>query len=209
MQLSIIKRDAKRWNKNVYFKIINSTQELIDYINKGDKTIDRNNLKIEAIKIFSHGLPSILDFGLDGKNEKTQQFTFEDVKKISQDVFLPNAEIYSYACRTGNLDGKTEGSLAQVISNHLNVTTYAYLRRSNYTSTWLDGNDKNYTKDYITIDDENVSNPLNLRDWIRKGWDEALWNINGAYLAPTVGNSPKELESGMFMFKKDQKPQKQ
>lgn len=64
LQLSIIKRDARKWNKDLYFKQINSVNDLIAYINNGDTTVDRSKLKISTIKIFSHGLPSILDFGL-------------------------------------------------------------------------------------------------------------------------------------------------
>lgn len=51
-------------------KRINSVTELIDYINIGDATVNRSRLKISTIKIFSHGLPSILDFWLDGIMKK-------------------------------------------------------------------------------------------------------------------------------------------
>lgn len=89
------------------------------------------------------------------------------------------------------------------------MENYAYLKRSNYTATWLDGGDKEYTASYITIEDEEVSSPTNPRDWFREGWDEALWNSNGAYLPPTSGTTPSGiLEGGLFVFQKDEIPKK-
>ncbi|MEA1850767.1 MULTISPECIES: hypothetical protein [unclassified Chryseobacterium] len=226
MQLSIIKRDAKKWNVNLYMKQINSVTELVDYINRGDATVNRSRIKISTIKIFSHGLPSILDFGLDGDNEENQRFTVEHVTKLKKESFTSNPEIYSYACRTGNSDGrvvtlnpsykydsesiklvKPENSLAQKLSENLGAKVFAYLRRSNYTPTWLDGGKKEYKSKYITIEDENVSNPLNPKDWFRKGWDEALWNSDGAFLPPKSGDSPGGLlQGGIFIFEKNKEP---
>ena len=232
MELSIIKRDAKKWNNTVYFKPINSVTDLINYINNGDATINRQDLKIGKIIIFAHGLPSVLDFGLDGKNEASQKFKIEHVKKLKKESFTKHPIIYSYACRTGNSDDrlrahagsyeydsesiklvKPEESLAQKLADHLNAIVYAFLRRSNYTSTWLDGGDQSYTKNYITIEDEDISNPLNPMDWYRKlnrkGWDQALWNTSGAYMAPTSGKTPGGLlEEGMFIFEKGKKARK-
>ncbi|MTH16639.1 hypothetical protein [Flavobacterium sp. LC2016-01] len=229
MELSIIKRDARNWNKTLYFKKINSIKELLDYINKGDATVKRSDVKIGVMKIFSHGLPSILDFGLDGKNSSTQQFGIDNVTSLVKDSFTLNPIIYSYACRTGNSDNrivtlnpsykydaeeiklvKPKESLAQKLSDHLDASVYAYLRRSNYNPTWLDGGDLEYKKKYITIEDEEVSNPLNPKDWFRKGWDEALWNSNGAFTLPRSGDSPGGLlQSGIFLFEKDKEPSKQ
>ncbi len=226
MELSIIKRDAKRWNKNVYFKMLNTTQDLIDYINNGDATVQRSNKKIGILKIFAHGLPSIFDFGLDGENEEQQRFTIYDVHKLQNTSFAKYPIIYSYACRTGNSDisvqaampnykynsnweqkVKPKESLAQVLSNQIEGKVYAFLKRTNYTSTWLDGGNQSYKKDYITIEDEVISNPLNPVDWFRNTWDEALWNLQGAYLPPKVGATPGgELPSKMYVFQKDKEP---
>jgi hypothetical protein len=228
MQLSIIKRDAKKWNTDLYFKKINSVSELITYINNGDATVARSRTKISTIKIFSHGLPSVLDFGLDGDNEDSQRFKIQHVSQLKKEVFTERPEIYSYACRTGNSDGravtlnpsykydtksinlvKPNESLAQKLADHLNAKVYAFLRRSNYTPTWLDKGNKDYKSKYMTIEDENVSNPLNPKDWFRKGWDEALWNPDGAFLLPKSGESPSGLlQSGMFVFEKDKKETK-
>lgn len=228
MQLSIIKRDAKKWNANLYFKKITNISQLIEYINNGDATVNRGKTKVSTLKIFSHGLPSVLDFGLDGDNEEFQRFKIQHVSQLKKESFTLKPEIFSYACRTGNSDArlvayrngyeydaesiklvKPEESLAQKLAEHLDAKVYAYLKRSNYTSSWLDGGDKRYTKNYLTIEDENVSNPLYYKDWFRKGWDEALWNPFGAYLPPTSGKTPGGvLEEGMFVFEKNINPRK-
>ncbi|CAA7386998.1 hypothetical protein [Chryseobacterium fistulae] len=234
MQLSIIKRDAKKLNKDIYFKPIHTVSELINYINNGDKTINRSKQKISVIKIFSHGLPSVLDFGLDGKNEEAQRFKLSHVTQLNKESFMEHPVIYSYACRTGNSDGrvvtanpgykydsetiklvKPEESLAQKLSEHLEAKVYAFLRRSNYTSTWMDGGNKEYKSKYMTIEDDEVSSPFNPKDWYRatlgdSRWDESLWNPDGAFLLPTSGKSPSGLlENGMFIFEKGKTPVKQ
>ena len=224
LQLSTIEKDSKKMNSLTNFKKINTVTSLINYINSGDSVITRDKVKIGTIKIFSHGLPSILDFGLDGKNENSQRFQISQVAKLKVESFIKNPEIYSYACRTGNSDSnwmntsydsknwstvvKPEESLAQKLSDHLDAKVYAFIRRSNYTSTWLDKGDENYKRKYITIEDEEVSNPLNPKDWLRTGWDDSLWNPDGAYAKPTVGNTPTGLPSEMYKFEKDKAPNK-
>lgn len=95
---------------------------------------------------------------MDGKNEASQRFKIEHVSQLKKESFSSRPFIYSYACRTGNSDNrvvtlregykydsetiklvKPQESLAQVLANHLDATVYAYLKRSNYTSSWLDG----------------------------------------------------------------------
>jgi len=219
MQLSIIKRDAKEWNKTVYFKQINSTIELIDYINNGDNTINRQMQKIGTIKIFAHGKPNSIEFGLKGRNEDKQRFTKEDVEKLSKESFTDVPIIYSYACRTGNSDTsefyndknwmtlvRPKDSLAQKFSEHLNATVYAYLRRTNYQPTWDERGDIRYQNGYLTIKKDRL---INIGKLIvnHKNWDEALWNINGAYKLPKAGNSPRgELPASIYIFRKGKEP---
>jgi hypothetical protein len=74
MSLKIIERDAKILNPKLNFKRINSTDELINHINNGDKNRDRNIFKIGIMKIFAHGYPLSLEFGLDGANAIKQKF---------------------------------------------------------------------------------------------------------------------------------------
>ncbi len=110
---------------------------------------------------------------------------------------------------------KPEEILAQKLADYLDAKVHAYLRRSNYTSTWKDGGNKEYKSKYMTIEDEEVSSPINPKDWYRatlgdSKWDESLWNPNGAFLSPTSGDSPAGLlESGMYIFEKGKNPVKQ
>ncbi|MEO8234259.1 MAG: hypothetical protein ABI549_02490 [Flavobacterium sp.] len=228
LELSTIEKDSKKINSLVNFKKINSITQLISYINNGEGSNTRDKVKVGIVKIFSHGLPSILDFGLDGSNSKSQRFEISHIAKLKVDSFTKKAEIYSYACRTGNADDrlvaysdnyeyeqdwvkivKPEESLAQKLSDHLDARVHAFLRRSNYTSTWVEGGDESYKKKYITIEDEEVSNPINPKDWFRKGWDDALWNPEGGYSKPASGKTPGGLlPSGMYVFEKGKKPSK-
>ena len=223
MQRSIVKRDAKSHNRAVYFKLINSTAELIQYINRGDATISRDILKIGTIKIFSHGLPSILDFGLDGSNSNSQQFGLQHVLQLEVDAFVKSPVIESFACRTGNTSYSEmfvaddwersvnmKQSLAQKLSDHLDATVFAFLRRSNYEPTWVEGNDASYNKKYITITDESTNGAIKAIKDIFRGYrntfDESLWNVDGAYNVPRAGNSPRGLPANMYIFKKGKDP---
>jgi len=224
-ELKVIEKSAKKHYSEVNFVKINSVKELINYINNGNKKIGRETIKIKTIKIFAHGLASVLDFGLDGNNRQSQQFKISHVSQLKKDIFSKDAKLYSYACRTGNADTrpivsvnpmykyddnwlelvKPSKSLAQKLADHLNVTVYAYLKRSLYTSTWNDKGDEKYQKDYKEIDDESINGWGNLKKWVFD-WDEALWHPNGAYAPPTTGETPYGLPSGMYIFKKGVKP---
>ena len=222
MQLSIVKHDAKSHNRAVYFKFINSTAELIQYINRGDATISRDVLKIGTIKIFSHGLPSILDFGLDGVNNSSQRFGVQHVSQLQLDAFIKKPVIESFACRTGNSSSgefflsnwqdeiQMKRSLAQKLSDYLDAKVIAYLRRSNYETTWVEGHDAAYNKKYMTITDESTDGVVKaIKDILRGSrntFDEALWNSDGAYNLPRAGSTPKGLPADMYVFEKGKDP---
>ncbi|MDD2369933.1 MAG: hypothetical protein PHQ90_11565 [Sulfuricurvum sp.] len=225
LSLDIIKRDAKSWNPTIYFKKINSTAELIKYINEGDATVKRSTTKIETVKIFSHGYPSNLVFGLDGKNGDIQQFGIGDVPKLKLSSFVTtDPSIYSYACRTGNLgllsaisyddttwreEVKPQNSLAQKLANHLDAKVYAYITRSDYNPTWKDdGDTSGYKATRMTIENEKINATakqtfkiLTMRQ--RNNWDEMIWNTKGAYKPPIGGTTPSGLPTGLFLFQKD------
>jgi LysM repeat protein len=230
-ELTQVEESAISHNPNVNFIKINSTTELIKHINVGTSKITRTSpnsenhiVKIKTIKIFAHGLASTFDFGLDGSNRESQQFKINHVAELKLESFMPNPEIYSYACRTGNADtrliastpGYTYGSdwlevsqpnksLAQKLSDHLDAKVHAYLKRSFYTSTWDDGGDEDFKQNYEQIEDESLNEDLWRPDrWNQ--WDEALWNDAGAYASPTIGNTPKGLPKTMYIFEKNQIP---
>lgn len=233
LSLDIIKRDAKSWNPTLYFKKINSTSELIKYINEGDSTVNRTIIKVDTIKIFSHGYPLSLEFGLDGSNESSQSFGIDDITKLQINAFKTNPSIYSYACRTGNSDTrpeasiatrfytytydhedlkfvKPENSLAQKLSDHIDAKVFAFIRRSEYGPTWNDLKDTSgYGKTRMTIESEDanglgsVLNPKNFGQ--RNHYDEILWNPKGALKPPTSGDSPRGLPKGIYLFEKNKR----
>jgi len=199
---------------------INAVSDLIKYLNEGEKELNRlepnskgHIVKIGLIKIFAHGLPSIFDFGLDGANQSSQRFNISDVVKLKKESFK-DADIYSYACRTGNVSydeifnedwsakAKPEESLAQKLADYLGVKVYGYIKRSNYASTWNDGGDESYKKDYEEIEDKSVTGRL-YKPW---DWDETLWHDNGAYKAPKNGSTPVGLPDKLYKFEKGKAP---
>ncbi|MCG8894616.1 hypothetical protein G1K97_13035 [Tenacibaculum finnmarkense] len=224
-ELNVVEKSGKNLFDNLNFIKINSVKELVNYINKGNDKVSRENVKISEIKIFSHGLASVLDFGLDGVNRQSQQFGISHASQLKKEVFTEKAKLYSYACRTGNSDRrlivsvnsaykyddnwlelvKPEESLAQKLADHLNVTVYAYLKRSLYTATWNDKGDKEYQKDYKEIEDESINGWKSPKKWV-VDWDEALWHSKGAFAPPTIGSTPYGLPSNMYVFKKGIKP---
>jgi len=221
-ELIQVEESSKEHNGNVNFIKINSVSELITHINSGTPKITRTSpnsknhiVKVKIIKIFAHGLPSIFDFGLDGASQESQRFKIEHVSQLKLTSFMSNPIIYSYACRTGNTswneifasewksEVKPKDSLAQKLANHLDAEVHAYLRRSLYVSTWNDGGDKDFQKDYEQIDDESI----NGMPWRPQKWDEALWNDKGAYAPPTVASTPiGDIPKTMYVFEKDKEP---
>ncbi|MGV6832776.1 MAG: LysM peptidoglycan-binding domain-containing protein [bacterium] len=224
-ELKEVEESSRLHNPNTNFIKINSTVNLISHINNGTKKITRlepnskNHLvKVKAIKFFTHGLPSILTFGYEGQNDLKQRFQIEHVSQLKRTSFIPKANIYSYACRTGNTSWdetfgnnwknnvKPENSLAQELANHLDAKVHAYLRRSLYLSTWNDGGDKEFQKNYEQIEDESLNEDLWRPDrWDQ--WDEALWNDQGAYAPPTVASTPiGDIPKEMYIFEKNKEP---
>ena len=223
---------SKEHNGNVNFIKINSVSELITHINSGTPKITRTSpnsknhiVKVKIIKIFSHGLPSIFDFGLDGDSQESQRFKIEHVSQLKLTSFISNPIIYSYACRTGNTswnetfgsewksEVKPKDSLAQKLANHLGAEVHAYLRRSLYTSTWDDGGDKGFIENYEQIDDDDASELLSntfeedVKFALQGHWDEALWNDKGAYAPPTVASTPiGDIPKTMYVFEKNKEP---
>ncbi len=109
---------------------------------------------------------------------------------------------------------KPENSLAQKLANYLNAKIYAYITRSNYTSTWDDMNDKNgYKAKRMTIENEKINGTIKQTGKIlsglqRNNWDEMIWNPRGTLKPPKGGGSPFGLPKGLFLFEKDKIEQK-
>lgn len=225
-QVRQVKDSAISHNANVNFVELTSVTDLINHFNTGLGSVDRTNpnekghlLRVGMVKIFAHGLPSILDFGLAGSNQRVQRFTSEHVSQLEIRMFN-GATIESYACRTGNADRSlsvdTEfgygadwetkvnpsASLSQNLADHLDIQVYSYLQRTNYTPTWDDKEDEDFQEGYEQIKDEDLNGQI-FRPW---QWDEALWHDDGAYAPPRVGDTPRGLPPTMYLFEKGEEP---
>jgi hypothetical protein len=131
-------------------KTLSSNDELLSELNKRKENIKR-------IDIYSHGVVHFLLFGLQCSYALQTQFTHGDATKLQKSPYAFNAEIYSYACRTGlgnpaidqsatvngkKLDPMEDTSLAQHIADKTRVNTYAYLRRTDYVDTFGSKSDR-------------------------------------------------------------------
>ncbi|WP_028889953.1 hypothetical protein [Tenacibaculum ovolyticum] len=109
-ELTTFESNGKTFLDRLNFIKINSASEMINYINKGNEVISRENTKIKELKIFSHGLPSKITFGLGEvnilnmniDNNLNQEFNKTHVNQLKKESFSNDARLYSYACRTGN-----------------------------------------------------------------------------------------------------------
>lgn len=143
----ILKSDGSKTVR--YIKEITNLNDILFYINRGDRNTNRNLYMITELIFFSHGdvrgispwmgdIPMLSDPYID------QKF----VEAIESYAFNPDATIYSYACRTGlgnpkidkeatGLDPMKEKSVAQALANATGATVYAYFRRTDYSNTLL------------------------------------------------------------------------
>lgn len=139
-----------------YIKEITNLNEILFYINRGDKKTNRNFYMITELIFFCHGdvrgispwmgdMPKITDPYIDKKF----------AENVESYAFAPDAKIYSYACRTGlgnpKIDKKANGlnpmkedSVAQALANATGATVYAYLRRTSYYDTLLNYNERDF-----------------------------------------------------------------
>ncbi|MDQ0594789.1 hypothetical protein QFZ37_003158 [Chryseobacterium ginsenosidimutans] len=88
---------SKYSNIEIDYTEIKDVSEMIDKIN-GYK-------HIKVLHFYSHGMPSKITFGLGhiGANiDGPQTFSFSEATKLKKDIFEKNAQVHSYACRTGN-----------------------------------------------------------------------------------------------------------
>lgn len=87
---------------------VNSSQQIINYINTGDVnnsnkiSTERKNKVVKQLIFYSHGLVGkiALGMGLTG-DDSAYVIEEKDVLKFSKEAFTSDSHIYSFACRTG------------------------------------------------------------------------------------------------------------
>lgn len=113
---------------------------------------------------------------------------------IKENGFLGND--YSISQLTAD-DAHPENSLAQKLADHLNITVYAYISRTNYGGTFNDHGNKEIQKEYIDIPDKSVEKGgYGLKLWQK----HALWHPKGAVNPVIGGDTPKGLDYKMHAF---------
>ncbi|MCS3870643.1 hypothetical protein J3D55_003559 [Chryseobacterium ginsenosidimutans] len=88
---------SKYTNLEIDYVQISNVSEMINKIN--------GYQNIKFLHFYSHGMPSKITFGLGhiGKNiDGPETFTFPEINKINKKIFSKDAQVHSYACRTGN-----------------------------------------------------------------------------------------------------------
>lgn len=234
-EIAEVKQRALSYNGSTVFVPLGSKQELVNYLNTRttDASYDyraNERILIAEIRIFSHGVPGKLAFGLDLPDPRPSEldFVIADVASIKPDAFNPGAELSSFACRTGNSswanqfsddwrkESKPEDSLAQKLAEQLGITVRGFITRSDYKPTYADqphsywpSEDPAYHADFVDLDDPGAQDPKGKRN------GKVVWNRRGAYLDPvSKENSPPGLTTqngavGVWIFQKGKAPRKE
>lgn len=208
--------------------LIKSLSDLISLLNR-----DRENVKIQDLYFYSHGLPNLITLNLDSAPDIN--LSQGNLSKIKPDIFLRSGIIHSYACRTGidampytpidnydsDQDAKPATSLAMVMAKYFNVTVKAFLTRTLYGPVVRDASqDEAIAKEldelrdagdgaiYSLMKGEYEALPhsglsTGLRGWWSGVSDYALWRKKGGRQSPVSGSTPKGLSRGAKQFKPD------
>lgn len=199
------------------FVSVTNANELIDYLNTGQ---DRQQLPIEHLSLFSHGVPQRIAFGYQLAGDFQMSLDVLSYDNISPLAFSRSAQIDSYACRTGMgnrsefpiEDGiqffpQTNESLAQLLADHLQIRVRAFVRRSDYKNTWGSFEERQLGK-LCGISDDSAPG----EEWCRK-WNELkeerqenhdvlkfTYQTMGAINPVISGDTPLGVPGGHFEF---------
>ncbi|OUI77825.1 hypothetical protein HK18_01095 [Commensalibacter intestini] len=134
-------------------------------------------------------------------------------------AFHKKAIFSSWACRTGaaNDGDETQGSwlvktsLASEITDHLKIPVHCFIRRSDYSDTWGNQQDRDMLEKCKTDENykkENQEKCSQLRDENRERYNltnnlGVTWMKGGALYPVKNGTTPEKLPGGRFIFDKD------
>jgi hypothetical protein len=193
---------------------------------------------LQDVVFFSHGTPGGIFLNYDGGSDV--DFTYSELYSTDADAFVPDGLIVSYACRTGNdsysehfandAEAHPQNSLAQMMADHFEIKTKAFLTRSDYgrvlrekdhpplkdDSSRISGMMKNARSpdhgvrigDPIDLPPEHEARPhpgLGVSHWSsgaeKEGTDNyALWRKSGGIRLPESAPTPKGLSRGLRVF---------
>ncbi|WP_170775867.1 hypothetical protein [Ruegeria lacuscaerulensis] len=169
---------------------VSTVEEFIALINEATFPGETCERKIKRIDLFCHGEPNELAFGYEGRKEDDQLFEIEQARKLDPARFeLPHklkADIYSWACQTGNDEENNWGGLAPALAKHTGTRVHAYARRTLYSRSFHTGGKSESEAGLVRLDDgkENI----------------VIWHPDGALGGVTEGNTPGSAPSGRKVF---------
>jgi hypothetical protein len=167
------------------YKTVSSPEEIIDYVNKGK---DRKHDKVCRMLFYSHGVVGKITPWMHGLFEG-DVFDKSVVRKISKEAFSGDADVYSFACRTGlgnpqidksvyiNREKNTRydlllnQSLAQNIADASTAIVYAYLKRTYYGDTLFSSDELDFLDacDAVRNDEEQERPTIKYEHIIKQG----------------------------------------
>ena len=133
-----------QYTKNLGARIVyvKTVAQFIEFLNA---RIEKGRL-IKRLVFYSHGVIGSISLHYGGDDEQLGNFNNTSVKQIKKNIFHHDAQVISYACRTGigvdkdsfknSAEAKPETSLAQYMANQWKVTVKAFERRSLYAKTY-------------------------------------------------------------------------
>ncbi|GAA5630912.1 hypothetical protein Acal02_01527 [Acinetobacter calcoaceticus] len=138
---------------NARIVYVKTVDELIQFINQ---RVEKKRA-IKKLIFFSHGLVGRISLRYEGDDVASGEFTKASVNQVNKLAFDYDAEVISYACRTGigedgnsfnnSVEAQPEKSLAQDMANQWMITVKAFERRSLYAKTYGTGTEIQKTKE--------------------------------------------------------------
>jgi hypothetical protein len=237
-ELAEVQLRAQGYNGNTVFVSLGSMQELVSYLNTRttDGSYDyraNERILLKEVRVFSHGLPSSLAFGLDVGDPQAGALAFgiAEVAGLKAEAWNPGASLSSFACRTGNTDwsesfgddwravAKPEKSLGQALAEQLGVKVRGYITRSNYARTFGEeassdeAQKANYKKGYQDQPHPGATVASGFHPFSNAKPNFACWNQQGAFADPESGKTPKGLNEnnagGTWIFEKGKDPRQE
>lgn len=138
--ISRINQYAKDLGARIVY--VKTVAQFIEFLNA---RIEKGRL-VKRLVFYSHGVIGSISLHYGGDDEQLGNFNNASVKQIKKSIFHHDAQVISYACRTGigvdkdsfksSAEAKPEASLAQHMANQWKVTVKAFERRSLYAKTY-------------------------------------------------------------------------
>ncbi len=183
--------------------LVNSSQELTNYLNSGEVSSNevseyRINDKITDVDIYAHGIVGSIEFGYKTSKADIYRFNSMNAESLNSSAFQSNGCITSYACRTGlgNFDiygtslfrnPNYSNSLAKQIADNSGIFVRAFAVRTSYVGTLGNAFDRRHN---------NPLYPLPTQKMV----DGAAFTPRGSNRPVTGGSTPIGLPRSIMGF---------